>query len=124
MAKKRHEDTTPPTRNVNVTLGNVIAAGRAAEMSSVAANRLTRVALRRWPAHEEAAATAKRWIEQEVGRMKRADEIPSTITEFARELASRMKEAVRAGDLDKAVGWRYIKNMLPKWGLWPVSSIK
>jgi hypothetical protein len=34
-----------------------------------------------------------------------------------------MLKAVRAGTVKKSVTWKYIKDCLPKWGLWPISSI-
>jgi hypothetical protein len=75
--------------------------------------------------HEEASASAtSKWITEEARRMNRAGKIPTKITAFANELEQRMGEAVRAGTVKKAVGWRYIKNKLPAWGLWPISSIK
>ena len=70
-------------------------------------------------------ASTKAWITAEVKRMKIAGEIRPgiKITYFARELKRRMDKAVRAGTVKKSVGWKYIKDCLPRWGLWPISSI-
>ena len=70
-------------------------------------------------------ASTKTWITAEVKRMKIAGEIRPgiKITYFARELKRRMDKAVRAGTVKKSVGWKYIKDCLPRWGLWPISSI-
>lgn len=53
----------------------------------------------------------------EVRRMKEAGELdPSMrITAFARKIES---------GIGRIVGWQYIKNSLPGWGFWPISSIK
>jgi hypothetical protein len=71
------------------------------------------------PAEPE-PTTAQGWIAAEARRMKIADEIPATITGFARALEKRMTAARH----NRPVGWKYIKNNLPKWGLWPKSEIK
>ena len=34
-----------------------------------------------------------------------------------------MKAAAPTNDSIRLVGWRHIKNKLPEWGLWPISSI-
>ena len=75
---------------------------------------------------DETTVPSKMWIAREARQMKEAGEIPPeiTITDFAKGLERRMKEAVRTGDIDKSVGWRSIKNRLPQWDLWPISSIK
>ena len=70
-------------------------------------------------------ASTKAWITAEVKRMKIAGEIRPgiKITYFAHELKRRMDKAVRAGTVKKSVTWKYIKDSLPHWGLWPISSI-
>ena len=70
-------------------------------------------------------ASTQTWIRAEVKRMKVAGEIRPgiKITYFARDLKRRMDKAVHAGTAKKSVTWRYIKDSLPHWGLWPISSI-
>ena len=78
------------------------------------------------PSEREEAHGAGTWIVQEARRMKAAGEISDgiKITDLAKELERRMKAAAAIDRSLRAVGWRYIKNMLPVWGCWPVSSIK
>jgi hypothetical protein len=66
-------------------------------------------------------STAK-WVAGEAKRMKALGEIGESthITELAKMLASRMEQEKSV----KAVGWRYIKNQLREWGLWPIASIE
>jgi hypothetical protein len=66
------------------------------------------------------------WVAAETKRMKEAKEIPPNIriTDFARALEAKMQQAAKTDRSLRPVGWRHIKNMLPVWGLWPVSSIK
>jgi hypothetical protein len=66
------------------------------------------------------------WIATEAKKMKASNEVPPDIgiTDFARELASRMRKAAASDRSLRAIGWRSIKNRLPAWGLWPVTSIK
>ena len=66
------------------------------------------------------------WIAAEARRMKAANEIPPDIgiTDFARELESRMRKAAASDKSLRPIRWRSIKNRLPEWGLWPVTSIK
>ena len=68
----------------------------------------------------------KDWITAEVKNMKADGEIlpDIKISDFARELEQRMEKAVRVGTVKKSVGWKYIKDCLPRWDLWPISSIK
>jgi hypothetical protein len=73
--------------------------------------------------HEEAAAS-KVWIAAEARRMKAAGEIPTKITDFARDLARRMRKAADADRSIRPIKWESIRNMLPKWDLWPVTLIK
>jgi hypothetical protein len=63
------------------------------------------------------------WITDEARRMKDAGKIPIRITDFARELERRMKKAAEKNQSLRPVGWRHIKNMLPRWVLWPISCI-
>ena len=57
--------------------------------------------------------------------MKQAGEIPANIriTKFAKSLAERLSDAAEADSSLRSVKWGYIKNQLPIWGLWPISSI-
>jgi len=55
--------------------------------------------------------------------MKAADEIPDSITQFARSLEVRMYQAAMIDPSIRPVQWTYIKNNLSKWGLWPASKI-
>ena len=66
---------------------------------------------------------AKSWITAETKRMKAADEIPDSITKFARSLEVRMYQAPMIDPSIRPVQWTYIKNNLSKWGLWPASKI-
>jgi hypothetical protein len=78
---------------------------------------------------EEAAgsrtATAA-WISAEAKRMKDSGEISAEvrITKFARALEKNMRKAAGTDRSIRPAGWRHIKNMLPAWGLWPISAIK
>jgi hypothetical protein len=65
------------------------------------------------------------WVTDEVKRMKAAGELKGSIriTELARNLESRMKTAAQVDESLKKVGWRYIKNKLRDWNLWPIESI-
>ena len=75
---------------------------------------------------KEVRGDTKTWIAAEARRMKAAGEIPPDIriTDFARELECRMEKAPEKDRSLRPVGWRHIKNMLPRWGLWPVSCIE
>jgi hypothetical protein len=66
------------------------------------------------------------WITAEAKRMKEANEIPPdiTITDLARVLERRMQKAATTNKSLRPITWRSIKNKLPEWGLWPVTSIK
>lgn len=74
----------------------------------------------------EGRTAAGTWIAAEVGRMKKAGEIPADIgiSNFARTLATRMCDAAKKDSSLRPVKWTHIKNQLPFWGLWPVSAIK
>jgi hypothetical protein len=88
------------------------------------------------PKQSEREDTTAVWVAAEARRMKAAGEIDIRIriTDFAHELERRMGiAAMKKATMKKAaekkpslrpVGWRHIKNMLPHWGLWPVSRIK
>jgi hypothetical protein len=68
-----------------------------------------------------------KWITAEAQRMKAAGEIGDNIkiTTLAKKLAGRMQAASNSGDKSvKPVSWQHIKNMLPRWGLWPIGSTK
>lgn len=68
---------------------------------------------------------SKAWIAAEARRMKVAGEIPDGIgiTDFARLIGKQMIKANHADPTVPLVDWPHIKNNLPTWGLWPVSSI-
>ena len=80
----------------------------------------------RSPSEDEEAPGAGAWIAAEAKRMKAADEIPPGIgiTDFARELERRMRKAAATNKSLRPIKWRSIKNKLPEWGLWPITSIK
>ncbi len=40
------------------------------------------------------------------------------------ELESRLRKAATTDESFRPIKWRSIKNKLPEWGLWPVTSIK
>jgi hypothetical protein len=60
--------------------------------------------------------------------MKKDNAIPANarllISHFAQLLEKSMDAAAKTDRSIRPVGWRYIKNQLPKWSLWPVESIK
>jgi hypothetical protein len=66
------------------------------------------------------------WVAAEASRMKAANEIPPDIriTEFARELATRMDEAAAINRSIRPIKSRSIESKLRDWGLWPITSIK
>jgi hypothetical protein len=66
------------------------------------------------------------WIAAEAKRMKDANEISPDIgiSDFARELEGRLQKAATTNKSLRPIKWRSIKNKLPEWGLWPVTSIK
>jgi hypothetical protein len=75
--------------------------------------------------HEEVRGAAA-WIAVAARQMKKDGKIPQNIkiTDFAKELERRMKAAAAVERSLRGVKWGYIKNKLPEWGLWPVSSIR
>jgi hypothetical protein len=78
------------------------------------------------PREPEEVHGAKKWIAAKAKEMKAANKIPQdiTISDFARELASQMRKAAPSDTSLRPIGWKSIKNRLPEWGLWPVTSIK
>ena len=77
------------------------------------------------PASETHLTPTARWIASEALRLKMTREIHkgTRITDFAKLLETNMRAAAAADGTLRPVGWLHIKNMLPRWGLWPVSSI-
>jgi len=72
--------------------------------------------------------TAKNWITVEAQRLKRLDKIPAGIskTDFAKMLAGNLKAAA-VGDPSISVhsgSWKYIRNNLSDWGVWPIRVIE
>jgi hypothetical protein len=65
-----------------------------------------------------------KWIAVEAKRMKKAKQIPVRITDFARELERRMGKAAETNRAIRPFKWKYIRNQLGNWGLWPASAIK
>lgn len=74
------------------------------------------------------------WLKVEAKRMKAAGEISARIriTDFAKLLEQQMRKAATSDGFVSMAGtnkpvrtvrWRTIKNKLPLWGLWPISSI-
>ena len=78
------------------------------------------------PREDEEVHGAGVWIAAEAKRMKEANEIPPDIriTDLARDLERRMRRPPTADKSLRPIKWRSIKNKLPEWGLWPVTSIK
>ena len=78
------------------------------------------------PREGEEVHGAGAWIAAEAKRMKDANEISPDIgiSDFARELERRMQKAAASDKSLRPIKWRSIKNKLPEWGLWPVTSIK
>lgn len=57
------------------------------------------------------------WIRTEVARREEADDIPATITDFARQLEGKMLEP--DSNCRKPLNVRTIENRLRDWKLWP-----
>ena len=76
------------------------------------------------PTQPEKVLTTKQWITAEVGIMKTEGKIPARITNLAKALEGRMKEALKAGKVKKLVGWLHIMNVLRTSKLWPVEKAK
>jgi hypothetical protein len=74
---------------------------------------------------EQPTDPTKVWIAEKAGKLKGAGKIPADIriTALAKMLEGELCEAHKVDHSIKTVGWRHIKNMLPTWGLWPVSKI-
>jgi hypothetical protein len=70
--------------------------------------------------------TSKEWIVAEAVQLKKDNKISKDIrrTDFAKLLVDRMDTAAETDKSIRPVGWRYIKNHLSEWGLWPIKSIK
>jgi hypothetical protein len=66
-----------------------------------------------------------RWVTGEARRLKAAGKIDESIqiTDFAKLLEENMEKAAKTDKTLKPVKWQHIKNSLPAWGLWPVTSI-
>jgi hypothetical protein len=69
-------------------------------------------------------AKANSWVMAEAKRLKAAGIIPARPTDFARKLEEQMRVAAETDKSLRPVGWRYIKNNLQAWGLWPADLIK
>jgi hypothetical protein len=71
-------------------------------------------------------AKSAEWIAADAKKMKAENKIPPDIriSKFARDLEGRMRKAAERNKSLRPIGWRSIKNRLPEWGLWPVTSIK
>jgi hypothetical protein len=93
---------------------------------------LATLAERRPNTQEEPAVVrrmpAMQWIAREAWRLKRIDAMPDDIskTEFAKLLADNME---RAATYDLSISitpitWKYIRNHLSEWALWPIPVIK
>src|SRR5262249_26829638 len=68
----------------------------------------------------------KPWITNAAKQMKKDSQIPANIgiSDFARKLAGRMREAAKTdSSIHRPVSWKYIKNHLSEWDLWPVAKI-
>jgi hypothetical protein len=78
------------------------------------------------PGDHKKARGAGGWIADEVKRMKEAGEIPPgiNITDFAKELERRMRNAAKIDESLRPIKARTIENGLRTWGLWPITSIK
>jgi len=90
---------------------------------------------RLWPAVFPPAAepevrsiATKKWISAEAERLKRLDKIPDGIsmTAFAQQLANNLEDEARTNRLIsvRVVSWKYLRNYLRDWGLWPISAIQ
>jgi hypothetical protein len=64
--------------------------------------------------------TSKEWIKLEIERREKLGDIPEEITEFSRQLHSQMKDALRAGVVDRAIVPRTIETHLRvTWKIFP-----
>jgi hypothetical protein len=80
-----------------------------------------------WPAPPSAGTSAfeprdiKKWLTDEVVRRRTANDIPTgrgALTKFSQQLAERMVEANKAGEVTHAVKARRIETVLYEIGLW------
>jgi hypothetical protein len=76
-------------------------------------------------AEPKSTAGSQNWIVAEVKRLKAAGEVKegTHITDLAKLLEKRMREAAKTDNSIRPVGWKHIRNMLRTWGLWPITSI-
>jgi hypothetical protein len=74
----------------------------------------------------DAQSSTARWIEGEVRRLKATGKIREDIriTALATLLEDAMRKAAETDSSLRKVRRGHIKNMLPEWGLWPISLIK
>jgi hypothetical protein len=81
-----------------------------------------------WPAPPSVGTAAfeprdiKKWLTDEVGRRRTANDIPTgrgALTKFSQQLANRMIEANKAGEVKHAIGARRIETVLHDIDLWP-----
>jgi hypothetical protein len=68
----------------------------------------------------------KTWIIAEAQQLKAAGKITKGMskTELAHLFERRSQDAAKTGQLKKSITFRYIRNQLDAWGIWPISSIK
>jgi hypothetical protein len=71
--------------------------------------------------------STQEWVTAEAIQLKKDNKIPANarqhISHFAKLLANRMDKAAETNKLIRPRKWEHIKNMLPKWKLWPIESI-
>jgi hypothetical protein len=72
--------------------------------------------------------STQEWVTAEAIQLKKDNKISANerrhISHFAKLLAKRMEKAAETNKSIRSRKWGHIKNMLPKWKLWPVESIK
>jgi hypothetical protein len=77
---------------------------------------------------EVRSIATKEWVIAEAERLKRLDKIPDGIgkTAFAKQLANNLAAEARTNRSIsvRVVGWKYLRNYLQAWGLWPISAIQ
>jgi hypothetical protein len=70
----------------------------------------------------------KVWVIAEAERLKRLDKISDgiTMTDFAKRLADNLADEAKTNHSIsvRVVGWKYIRNHLREWDIWPVSAIQ
>jgi hypothetical protein len=81
------------------------------------------LALLSQPAAPSASVT---WARDTARRLQDENKIPKGArkAELARLLEAESKNAVKAGQLSRALKASYIENQLVPWGIWPLSSFK